>query len=243
MTSNSTLMPAVILAGGLATRLKPLTETIPKALLPVAGRPFLEHQLELLGREGIREVFVLAGHLGERIQQTFGDGGQLGVSIRYSFDGPTLLGTGGAIRKALQLLPARFFVIYGDSYLTCSFQDVQHTFDSSGKQGLMTVYRNNDQFDASNVEFDGARIIVYDKKNRTPRMHHIDYGLGAFRREVFEVLPSDTNIDLATIYQDLLQQEQLAAFEVRERFYEIGSLSGLQETDEFLRRPGPKPET
>ena len=236
MASTVTLIPAVILAGGLATRLKPLTEQIPKVLLTVAGRPFLEHQLELLRSEGISQVLILAGHLGERIQETFGDGTRYGISIRYSFDGPTLLGTGGAIRKALPLLTDRFFVIYGDSYLTCSFRDVQQVFVESGKQGLMTVYRNNDQFDTSNVQFERSSIVAYDKKHQTPQMHHIDYGLGAFRREVFEALPFDTNIDLATIYQDLLRRGQLAAFEVRERFYEIGSLSGLKETDEYLRR-------
>jgi NDP-sugar pyrophosphorylase family protein len=234
MAATSSLMPTVILAGGLATRLKPLTEKIPKALIEVAGKPFLWHQLTLLRRQGVERVIILAGHLGELIENTFGNGASVGLSIEYSFDGPTLLGTGGAIRKALPLLPQRFFVLYGDSYLTCSFSEVQGAFEGSRQPGLMTVFGNSDLFDTSNVEFDGARILKYDKRHRTSTMRHIDYGLGAFERSVFQALPAETKIDLEAVHQDLLKRNLLAAFEVKERFYEIGSVAGLKETDEYL---------
>lgn len=235
MSDSTELMPAVILAGGLATRLRPLTETIPKALVEVAGKPFLWHQLQLLKRNGIRRVVLSVGYLGEKIEEQYGNGSDLGVSIEYCFDGPTLLGTGGAIRKALPLLPDRFFVIYGDSYLTCDYRSVEAAFRDSGLPGLMTVYRNNGQFDTSNVEYDGTRILRYDKQNRTPAMHHIDYGLGAFDRNVFTALPAGEKCDLATVYQDLLRSGNLAAVEVHERFYEIGSPEGLRDTAEFLK--------
>jgi NDP-sugar pyrophosphorylase family protein len=232
------LMPALILAGGLATRLRPLTETIPKTLIDIEGRPFLWHQLQLLKRNGIRRVVLAVGYLGERIQERFGDGSELEMSVDYSFDGPSLLGTAGAIRNALHLLPELFFVLYGDSYLPCDYRSIYAAFISSGRSGLMTVYRNDGLFDTSNVEYDGLRILKYDKTNRTPAMRHIDYGLGAFRRDAFAGLEAGRRCDLVEVYQALLRNGNLAAFEVRERFYEIGSPEGLRDTAEFLRRLG-----
>lgn len=230
------LMPAVILAGGLATRLKDLTARTPKALIEVAGQPFLWHQLQLLKRNGINRVVLLVGHFGEAIQDRFGEGSELGMSLEYAFDGPTLLGTGGAIRRALSLLPEQFFVLYGDSYLPCDYRAVQEAFLRSMSDGLMTVYRNDGQFDTSNVEFDGNVILRYDKEDRTPAMHHIDYGLEAFHCRVFSALPEGQPIDLAVICQDLLRKQQLAAFEVNERFYEIGSPQGIRDTAAYLLR-------
>jgi NDP-sugar pyrophosphorylase family protein len=234
MSQPRNLMPAVILAGGYATRLRPLTEHVPKALIDVAGRPFLWHQLQLLKRNGIRRVILAAGYLGEQIQERFGDGTQAGVTLEYSFDGPALLGTAGAIRKALPMLPERFFVLYGDSYLICDYRAVETALADSGLPALMTVYRNDGRFDASNVEYDGTRILKYDKKNRSPAMQHIDYGLGAFERSVFASIPAGQMVDLADVYQALIRENRLAAFEMHDRFYEIGSPEGLQETRKFL---------
>ena len=228
------LMPALILAGGLATRLRPLTEKIPKALIEVAGHPFLWHQLQLLKRNGIRKIILSVGYLGEQIRELYGDGSTLGVRIVYAFDGPVLLGTAGAIRNALALLPEQFFVLYGDSYLNCDYGAIEQTFRQSGLPALMTVYRNEGLFDSSNVEFDGTRILKYDKAARTGAMHHIDYGLGAFHRNVFAALPAGEKVDLASVYQQLLREGNLAAHEVHERFYEIGSSEGLRDTEEFL---------
>jgi len=241
MTRGAELMPAVILAGGLATRLRPLTETIPKALVEVAGHPFLWHQIQLLKRNDIRHIVLSVGYLGELIQNLYGDGSTLGVRLEYSFDGPVLLGTAGAIRNALELLPERFFVLYGDSYLTCNFPSVETSFRQSNLKGLMTVYRNEGLFDRSNVEYDGAHILRYDKLDRTPAMHHIDYGLGAFQRSVFASLPSGEKHDLASVYQQLLREGNLAAFEVQERFYEIGSPEGLRDTERFLTSESQEP--
>jgi N-acetyl-alpha-D-muramate 1-phosphate uridylyltransferase len=229
------LMPAVILAGGLATRLRPLTADTPKALIEVAGHPFLWHQLQLLKRHGVRHVVLAVGYLGEKIQERFGDGSELGIRIDFTFDGPRLLGTGGAIRQALPLLPRSFFVLYGDSYLPCDYRAVQGAFGGSGCAGLMTVYRNEGRYDHSNIEYDGESIRNYDKRNRTTGMRHIDYGLGVFDRSVFSAIPAGEVYDLARVYQDLLSAGNLAAFEVQERFYEIGSPEGLRETAEFLK--------
>ena len=170
-------LPVAILAGGLATRLRPLTEKIPKVLLPVAGKPFLAHQLELLRGQGIRHAVLCLGYLGEMVTRQFGDGHDWGMHLEYSFDGPTLLGTGGALRQALPKLGEKFFVLYGDSYLTANFGLVAEAFDRSGQRGLMTVFRNEGLYDTSNVLFRDGRIVTYDKQARLPEMRHIDYGL------------------------------------------------------------------
>jgi NDP-sugar pyrophosphorylase family protein len=207
--------------------------TIPKSMVDIAGEPFVAHQLRLLKSKGIGRVVFCVGHLWEQIEAFVGDGSRFGVDATYSADGPVLLGTAGAIRKALPLLPPRFFVIYGDSYLTADYAAAQRFFDQSGRPALMTVFRNEDQFDKSNVEFDGREIVVYDKTRRTKAMHHIDYGLGMFDRQVFERL-DDGPKDLAAVYQELLQAGGLAALEVSERFYETGSFAGVAELSALL---------
>jgi NDP-sugar pyrophosphorylase family protein len=228
------MLPIAILAGGLATRLRPITETIPKALIDIAGEPFLAHQLRLLSHAGIRRAVLCVGYLGEQVRAYAGDGGAFGMRIDYSFDGPHLLGTAGAIKRALPLLGDAFFVVYGDSYLPCDYAAVAQAFLDSGKLGLMTVFRNQGQWDTSNVEFSEGRLLAYDKANRTPRMHHIDYGLGVFRRDAFDIVPDDRPHDLAALDQSLLRQGQLTAWESPHRFYEIGSPRGILELTELL---------
>ncbi|HUI78489.1 MAG TPA: HAD-IIIA family hydrolase [Bryobacteraceae bacterium] len=231
------MIPVAILAGGLATRLRPMTETIPKALIDINGEPFLAHQLRLLKRAGATGVVLCVGYLGEMIREFAGDGAHFGLEVEYSFDGPRLLGTGGAIRRALPRLGEAFFVLYGDSYLPCDYRDVERAFLASGKPGLMTVFRNEGRWDASNIEFTDGRIAHYDKRACTPEMHHIDYGLGAFYAAVFEALAAEEVHDLAAVYQDLLRRNQLAGYEIRERFYEIGSQAGIQELEQYLAAP------
>ena len=227
-------LPVAILAGGLATRLGPITARTPKSLVDVGGRPFAEHQIELLQRHGLTDLVFLVGHLGEQVRDALGDGSRLGVRIAYVFDGPAPLGTGGALRRALPQLGDAFFVLYGDSYLDCDYRAVERVFTASGKSGLMTVCRNDDQWDRSNVLMENGRIIRYDKVGRTPDMRHIDYGLGVFKASAFGGRPADTAFDLASLYQDLLAADDLASFEVPTRFYEIGSPSGLAATREHI---------
>jgi NDP-sugar pyrophosphorylase family protein len=229
------MLPVAILAGGLATRLGPLTEKVPKSLILIEGEPFVAHQLRLLQSRGIQRVILCVGHLGEQIERVVGNGRAFGIEVTYSYDGPSLLGTAGAIRASIPKLGDNFFVIYGDSYLVCNFEAVEQKFLRSRKLGLMTAFRNDGQWDASNVEFEQGRILAYSKKNRTPRMRYIDYGLGVFQAEAFSGTGAT---DLADVYAELLQAGELAAVEVRERFYEIGSPSGLQEMTNFLKRRG-----
>jgi NDP-sugar pyrophosphorylase family protein len=230
-----TLPPVAILAGGLATRLRPMTERVPKVLIPVAGQPFLAHQLALLRRQSIARAVLCVGHLGERVQQDFGDGSAHGVRLEYSFDGPVLLGTGGALKRALPLLGGWFFVLYGDSYLPIDFRPVAECFQRSGKPGLMTVFQNEGRYDTSNVVFRDGEITVYDKKTKAPDMRHIDYGLSLLRSSAFDDWPADQPFDLADVMQQLVARRQLAGYEVKERFYEIGSPAGLAELEALLR--------
>jgi NDP-sugar pyrophosphorylase family protein len=228
-------LPVAILAGGLATRLKPITEKIPKLLVEVAGEPFFSHQIRLLQRAGLRQIVLCVGHLGDQILAQYGDGAKWGVSIRYSFDGPRLLGTGGALIRALPLLGPAFFVLYGDSYLPIDYLSVGQAFLNSGKEGLMTVYRNEELYDASNVWYESGRIMVYDKKVKAKEMRHIDYGLGAFRASAFAGFPPDSVVDLAEVQKGLLDRGELFGYEINRRFYEIGSHPGLAELDQLLR--------
>jgi NDP-sugar pyrophosphorylase family protein len=230
------MLSVAILAGGLATRLRPVTETIPKALVDIAGEPFLAHQLRLLQRAGYRKVVLCVGYRAPQIEDFAGDGRAFGLEIAYSADGPQLLGTAGALKLALPLLGDTFAVVYGDSYLTCNYAAAEASFLDSGKLGLMAVYRNEGQWDTSNVEYSGGRILAYDKVRRTPAMRYIDYGLGMFRASAFHGVPADRPSDLAALYQDLLRQGELAAWESPDRFYEIGSPEGIRDLTEFLSR-------
>jgi NDP-sugar pyrophosphorylase family protein len=230
------MLPVAILAGGLATRLRPLTETIPKSLIEINGEPFLWHQLRLLRDCGVSRVVLCLSYLGEQVRDSVGDGHDFGLHIDYSFDGSVLLGTAGALKRALPLLGERFLVLYGDSYLPIDLGAVDMAFRGSGKAGLMTVYLNEGQWDTSNVEFAGGRIVAYDKKLRTERMRYIDYGLGAFRASAFDRVPADKPWDLAVLYQELLKAGELAAFECSHRFYEIGSFRGIEELSTYLRQ-------
>jgi NDP-sugar pyrophosphorylase family protein len=227
--------PVAILAGGLATRLWPVTEKIPKALVPVAGQPFLWHQLRLLRQSGIRKVVLCVGYRGEMIEEHFGDGRNTGIELSYSFDGPNLLGTGGAIRKALPLLSDHFFVLYGDSYLPIDYAAPAEAFAASEKLGLMTVFRNQGRWDRSNVWFQDGVIKGYSKKEQSIEMQHIDYGLGLLRSDALASWSDDEVFDLADVYGGLLERNELAGFEVEQRFYEVGSAEGLAELDAMLR--------
>ncbi len=227
------LFPVAILAGGLATRLRPLTEQIPKALIDINGEPFVAHQLRLLRSRGIERVVFCVGYLGELIEDFVGDGSRFGLSVAYSSDWPELQGTGGAVRRALPLLGNRYFVLYGDSYLPCDYEAVQNAFQQSGKRALMTVHRNEGRWDSSNVELKAGEIVRYDKRQRSRSMQYIDYGLGLFSRDAFESY-GEAPLDLASVYQDLLGRGELAAYEVPDRFYEIGSPAGIDDLRSYL---------
>jgi NDP-sugar pyrophosphorylase family protein len=229
-------IPVALLAGGLAIRLRPITATIPKALVPVAGRPFIDHQLALLRRNGIRRVVLCLGYLGEQVQGHLGDGRAIGMELSYSFDGEKLLGTGGALRRAAPQLGQLCWVMYGDSYLDIDYQAVLKHFASQQALGLMTVLENSNRWDRSNVVFRDGRLLRYDKRVQTPDMAFIDYGAALLRQAALERIPIDQPYDLADLYADLVAERQMIGYEVTQRFYEIGSPAGLAETQAYLQR-------
>jgi histidinol-phosphate phosphatase family protein len=231
-------MQVVILAGGLGTRLRSVDPRLPKALMPVAGRPFIDHQFELLRRNGITDVLLCIGHLADQIEAHVKDGSAFGLRVTYAFEDPArLLGTGGALVNALPMLADEFFILYGDSYLPTDYRAIERAFRASGLPGLMTAYRNLGKWDPSNMRVAGDRVAFYSKKALPGETDCIDYGLTALKRSVIESYAREPlPLDLARVMGDLVARGEMAAFEVKERFYEIGKPEGLAELDAELSR-------
>lgn len=229
------MLPLAILAGGYATRLGLLTTETPKCLIEINGRPFVDWQLELLIERGYSDFIFCVSYKSDVVQEYLGDGSDRGVSIQYSLDGNTQLGTGGAIQKALPKLGNIFGVIYGDSYLPTNYAAIEKYFLSSGSHALMTVYENKNQFDSSNVEFIDGKLINYEKGSNNRQMHHIDYGITFFREAAFRPRGDHPSFDLSELCHQLATQGQLDGIEVFERFYEIGSHQGIGEFSQYLK--------
>jgi NDP-sugar pyrophosphorylase family protein len=233
--------PVALLAGGLATRLRPITETIPKALVDIDGRPFIDHQLALLRRNGIRRVVMCLGYLGQMVEAHCGDGSRYEMELKYSYDGEQLMGTGGAIRRAADngLLGSApddvLWVMYGDSYMDIDYPAVLRAFaNASNALGLMTVLRNENRWDTSNVVFRDGKLLRYEKKQRTPEMNYIDYGVALLRYEAVRRIPVDRPFDLAELYTSLVSGGRMIGYEVFNRFYEIGTPPALEEARKYL---------
>jgi NDP-sugar pyrophosphorylase family protein len=207
---------------------------MPKSLIPVNGRPFLEYQLELFRRNGIRDVVLCVGHLGDQIKRYIGDGSRFGVDIHYSEEGEALLGTAGAVRNAERFLANEFFLIYGDSFLLLDYQAVTDWFRQRDRLGLMVVYRNHNRLERSNVVVEGDLVRVYDKEGSTPGMEYINYGVSVLRRDAVSLIPPDRPFTQEEFYQLLIEQGELLAFETHQRFYETGSPRGLEEFRRLL---------
>lgn len=228
------MLPLIILAGGLGTRLKPFSDHFPKSLVPVLNQPFVLHQLALLKNNNITDIIFCVGYQGEQIESLLGNGKSLGLAITYHYDGETLLGTAGSLRRIYTQLPDAFFLLYGDAYLPCNYSAIATHFLNNNKLAQMTVFHNTNLGDKSNVLFDKNTILSYNKSSPHPLAQHIDYGLGLFRKEAFRNLPFEQPYDLATLYQTLLEKNQLGAFEVHERFYEVGSWNGIRDLEHYL---------
>ena len=226
-------MQVAILAGGLATRLGNLTKNRPKSLVEVYGKPFIEYQLELLRKGGIDNIILCLGHAGEQIERHCGNGEKYGVNIKYSIE-DKLLGTAGALRKAEVLFNDVFFTMYGDSYLFLDFPAAMRIFESQNKLAQMTVYRNYDRYDRSNTAVEGNLVKKYSKQERTEDMTYIDYGANIFRKEALKMIPESQFYSLEDLFPRLIETDELLAFEVKERFYEIGSPQGLKEFTEYV---------
>jgi NDP-sugar pyrophosphorylase family protein len=237
-------MQCVILAGGLGTRLWPMTQTLAKCLIPINGRPFADYQLTWLSRQGITDVVYCIGYLGAQIRAAVGDGSRFGLTVRYADEGDDLKGTGGALRGALDagLLADIFFVLYGDSFLPVQFGPILAAFHASGCRALMTVMRNENRWDTSNAIFAAPFVTLYDKEcddATRARMSYIDYGLSILRRDLIaEQIPAGAKVDLADLFKKLSLARELAGFEIADRFYEVGSQRGIAEFSRFAEYAG-----
>jgi len=230
------MLSVAILAGGLATRLRPLTETVPKSMIEICGHPFAHWQTKQLVKAGVSEIVYCVGYKSDLIEGFLGDGSKYGIKISYSNDGSQQLGTGGAIVKALPHLGNKFMVLYGDSYLPIDYSVIEKEYTNCKKLALMTVYANNGRFDVSNVDFAGGILNRYQKGLNTREMTHIDYGLSCFDKSVFSKYAWDLPLDLAQICTNLASDNQLAGYEVFDRFYEIGSLQGILDFTAYIER-------
>jgi NDP-sugar pyrophosphorylase family protein len=229
------MLPLAILAGGYATRLGSLTTETPKCLVEISGRPFVDWQLDLLMEQGYSNFIFCVSFKSDAVQEYLGDGSERGARIQYSLDGDTQLGTGGAIQKALPKLGDKFGVIYGDSYLPTNYMAAEQFFLNSRANALMTVYENKNQFDFSNVEFIDGELINYEKGSNSRQMHHIDYGITFFREATFHPWRNLPSFDLSEVCHQLATRGELLGFEVFERFYEIGSLQGIEQFSRYLK--------
>ncbi len=230
--STEALPPVCILAGGRGTRLGERAREIPKPLLEVAGEPFLIHQLRLLAAHGVRQTVICVGHLGEMIESRLGEE-RFGVHIAYSHDGPGLDGTLGAIRRALALLPERFLVLYGDTYLRLDYAAADRAWRHSGLPALMTVLRNEGRWESSNAHYEHGRVLAYDKHAPSAGTSWIDHGLGGLTAGALARVP-ESERDLAVLYSTLARRGELCGYPASERFYEIGTPPALEETEAFL---------
>jgi MurNAc alpha-1-phosphate uridylyltransferase len=232
------MFPIVILAGGLATRLRPITEKIPKSLIEINGEPFVIHQLKLLEKKGFKKIHFCLGFLGDQVEHVVRKSAfYKRLSISFSYDGETLLGTGGTIRKIINELPEYFFITYGDSYLDVDFRGVQKSFllNKDFFSSLMTVYENCGLFDTSNVIFENGIIQLYSKEKKDSRMTYIDYGIGILSNKSMDFYSSNSIFDLAELYENLSLKKELFGYKVFQRFYEIGSLKGIEDLSNYLK--------
>ena len=228
-------MQVAILAGGLATRLGNLTRNQPKSMVKVQGKPFLQYQIELLRRGGVNSLVLCIGHMGEQIEKHFGNGGRYGVNIEYSIE-DKLAGTAGALKNAGTLFNDPFFTMYGDSYLLADFSPVMSYFKSQNKLALMTVYKNYDRYDRSNTSVEGNLVKKFSKNERTEDMVYIEYGANIFIKEALNLIPENKPYSLDDLFSRLIEMNELLAFEVKERFYEIGSPQGLKDFKGYIKR-------
>lgn len=230
---------AAILAGGLGTRLRPLTEEVPKAMVPVNGRPFLEYEIDLLRKNGVDDIVLCLGYRGEQIENHFNEGKEFGVKIRYSHDGEELLGPIGGLKQAEPLLEGEFFVTYGDAYLRMNYADLMATLRRGGKLAAMAVYKNEGRFGKSDIIARKGLVTAYDKRRTLPGMLWVNFGVSAMKKEALAGVEAGVYCDEERFYGALVKQKQLQAYETFERFYEIGSEPALAEFRDFISTKPP----
>jgi NDP-sugar pyrophosphorylase family protein len=226
-------MQMVILCGGLATRLGDIAKNTPKSMIDIQGKPFLEHQIEQLKKHQVKDIVLCVDYLSEKIETYFGNGKKFDVNIQYSHDGDKPLGPIGALKKAEPFLNDVFFTMYGDSYVFVDYKKAYNQFIKQDKLAMMIAYQNYDKYDKSNLVIKNGKMIQYGGK-KTKDMNYIDYGVSIFRKNILEQIPSNTFFSTKDLYTNLVEKEQLLAFEVSKRFYHIGNPESLEELRKYI---------
>jgi len=229
-------MQIVILCGGLATRLGKLTKNIPKSMIDIQGKPFLEYQINNIKKYDIKDIILCVGHLSERIEQYFGNGSKFGVNIQYNYDGDKPLGPIGALKNAESLLNDEFFIMYGDSYLAVDFKKVYNFFMKHNKPACMVVYKNKDKYDKSNLIIKDNIAVGYGDKDRNKDMVYIDYGTSILNKKTLGLVPKNTMFSTGAFFSKLIKRNELLTFEVTERFYHIGNPEALEEFRRYIKQ-------
>lgn len=227
-------MQLVILCGGLATRLGLLAKKIPKSMILVDGKPFLEYQIEYAKQFGINDIVLCVGHISNYIENYFDDGHAFGVSIRYSYDGDKLLGPIGALKRASSYLDDVFFSLYGDSFVFVDYKNMYDVFFKKNKIGMMSVFQNFDKTDSSNLVVCDGRVVKYNNE-KTKDMTFIDYGVSIFRKKALDFIPKNIFFSTKDFYSKLVDLNELLAYEMKKRFYHIGNPSALKEFRSFVK--------
>ena len=226
-------MQAVIIAGGLGTRLGGLTINQPKSMIQVLGKPFIDYQFDLLKNGSVTDVVLCLGYQGQQIADYCGDGRKFGVNVKYSFEDKPM-DTAGAVKLAEPLLNDYFFTLYGDSFVFINFKNMLSTLQKKNKMGAMSVYQNHNQFDQSNTAVAGGLVVFYSKAKRE-NLQYIDYGVNLFRKEVLKFIPQGKYYSMGSLFNQLIERQELLAYKVKKRFYEIGSVNGLAEFTEYVK--------
>jgi len=229
------MLPIAILAGGLATRIKPISDSIPKSLIVINKKPFLEWQLQLLEKNKCKLVVICVSHKSEMIKNFIQNRAKSNLNIYLSFDGTKQLGTGGALVKAKELLGTAFMVLYGDSYLPVNYEKISNHFVESNKLGLLTIMKNELNLEPSNVVYKNGYVQKYDKNIFSEAMHYIDFGLSAFKLEAFDGYPVNETMDLSLIHSGLATRHELLGYKVNRRYFEVGSFQGIQDFQKFSK--------
>jgi NDP-sugar pyrophosphorylase family protein len=232
-------MQVVVLAGGLATRLGSLTDRSPKSMVEIEGHPFIEYQLSMLRRFGANKVLLCIGHMGNQIERFVGDGSRFGLEVSYSDEGRRLLGTAGALKNAGPHLESEFALVYGDSYFTLPIATIWDKFLASKCPAMMVVLKNKGKYGPSNCDVKAGFVAKYAKGSKTESFEYVDFGLVCLKKSLLSSIPGETPADMSVIFSSLVGRKELLAYEVFQRFYEVGSVQGIVEFAEYVKAAGP----
>ena len=229
---SENLEQVVIIAGGLGTRLYPITKRVPKSMVKVGPKPFFEHQIELCRKNGIRNIVFCGGYLWEEVWKYFGRGRGFGVEIDYSIE-EEILDTGGALKNAYPWLDREFFVLYGDSYLVFDWQEAYGFFTRSQAKGLMTVWEATNGFKPQVSIDERGFVKEFTKENFKPEMKYIEYGLNILKKNIIFEVPGE-KFPIGDYFNLLIEKRSLVSFKVKNKFFEAGSFEGINELKRLI---------